>query len=483
MPRPDPKLRYLELAATLARTDMSHEPAFAHIVSHVKLSMVATQLGVSRSSLYRMWPTQIDFWRDLVVFISIRDDRPWMHDELDAHDQPLHPADDEALLERIRKEFSRAQDRLIDDPRLVLRAALLGYPPVRQITERRAAWEAAQRRAAAARLASTLGAAGRAPVDPLTHIDLATAIWLMADGIALAARVDRSFGEASLDLDGDPARPWPLLPYVVRSIVMELTHPVGESASAVATASSGSASSADTTARLGEAAAWDAGQLAALQAGADLFARSLETPHAPDGTAFSVEALGQVTLARVARAAGVTRRQLYHLWESQEEFRIDLIRHVRTQEGAAYYRSFDEGIDQVMAAPRLSHVALDICEHVNRWRLEADRDRPDDIGFALQPHMRDPDVRAGTLRWMGRLRSFQQQRIDAFIELLGVRLRAGVEAHHVNALLMAAAGGSERLHRVDPGAMRADVAFRGGSYTIFSIACQAFIDHSVDPHD
>lgn len=69
------------------------------------------------------------------------------------------------------------------------------------------------------------------------------------------------------------------------------------------------------------------------------------------------------------------------------------------------------------------------------------------------------------------------------VDLFGAELRPGVESNDVNSLLMMAGGGSERLHRVDPTARRAGIPYRGGSYTIFSIACQAFVDHTVRSTD
>lgn len=70
--RPETVERYLDVAARLVDHDVATEPAFAHVASHVRLTAVARNLGVSRTSLYRLWATQHDYWSDLVTFMIRR---------------------------------------------------------------------------------------------------------------------------------------------------------------------------------------------------------------------------------------------------------------------------------------------------------------------------------------------------------------------------------------------------------------------------
>lgn len=61
-----------------------------------------------------------------------------------------------------------------------------------------------------------------------------------------------------------------------------------------------------------------------LQTGADLVT-NFQTL---DGDSATLDALANVKVADVARRAGVTKGALYHIWESQEDYRRDLFQHL-----------------------------------------------------------------------------------------------------------------------------------------------------------
>lgn len=164
--RPETRQRHLEIAAKLALTDTSHEPAFAHIVSHITLADVAKHLGTSRSSLYRLWDTQHDFWTDLAFYVTSRTE-PWPEDF--GPDDPstvLTPGHLDGLAEFIRQQFGSIQQQAIDDPYLVARASLVGYPAIPDLSTHLSAWHRIRRQGMAERLAAILNAAGRAPSPP-----------------------------------------------------------------------------------------------------------------------------------------------------------------------------------------------------------------------------------------------------------------------------------------------------------------------------
>ncbi len=61
-----------------------------------------------------------------------------------------------------------------------------------------------------------------------------------------------------------------------------------------------------------------------LQTGAEL----VTDFGASDGGSDTLDALANVKVADVARRAGVTKGALYHIWESQEDYRRDLFQHL-----------------------------------------------------------------------------------------------------------------------------------------------------------
>lgn len=467
--RPETKQRYLEVAAALSKLDADSEPAYVHVASHVKLTHVAERLGVSRSSLYRRWETQHDYWRDLVLFMATREQEPWVREHLDATPSESRSGDLEAILDGIRQEFDLLQRRLTHSPRRILRTALLGYPAAPEL-RKAVGWERSNRQRAATRLDRMLGLLGRVVVAPLTATDLLAAIWILSEGVAHCCAVDPATSETQIVLDGDEDRPWSLLAYAVRCLILTLTAPSDGSAPPrhVAVAAPTTQSSV--------LPSWSQEQLDALTQGADLFAERFQSPEAATP---GVEMLGHITLARVAREAGVTRRQLYHLWSSHDDFRRDLLRYIRAEEGSTYFSQFDDGLAAALESPRPSHIALDVCEHIERGRLAEPIDTSAHARFALEPHLNDPLVRGEAQTAMTEVMTFHQERIEAFVDRSGVELRTGVTPLHINHLLTALAHGSEVLRRTDPAAIRPNVRYRGGEYSTFSIACQAIVDHSV----
>jgi AcrR family transcriptional regulator len=73
----------------------------------------------------------------------------------------------------------------------------------------------------------------------------------------------------------------------------------------------------------------------------------------PPPSAAEVRALGHVTVAEVAKRAGMTRGSLYHLWPTQEAYRFDLMRslHAKRQETPAAGSTV---ADEVAAAVRVA---------------------------------------------------------------------------------------------------------------------------------
>lgn len=462
--QPETRRRYLDLAAELVERDVATEPAFAHVASHVRLTTVAANLGVSRTSLYRQWDRQHDYWCDLTAFMI---GRTLTQPDRDCTD--LDVGSLESLLEWIRIEMAGLQGRLVTDPRRILCTSLLGYPPVPTLRDEMAAIERAGRHEVAVRLDHLLSSAGRTIVEPLTAEDLVAAIWLVADGVAHCAAVEPAIREARLTLDGDVDRPWTLTAYAARCVLVGLTAPSVPRRRP-------SAAPPPMPATRGSSRRWPPEKRAALEEGARLFAEHVRSP---TGAGASPAVLGHISLARVARAADVTRRQLYHLWSSHDAFLHDLRARLRELEAASYRARFDGGVTAAIARLDLSRVALEISEHVNRGDAQLD-ERPLQPRFAFELHLTDPRIAADSRDSLDRVVDFHQEHVGALLGLTGASLRPGVTPLDLSRLFAAASHGSEVLRRLDPTAIRTGIHFRGAAYSMNSIACQAIVDHSVE---
>jgi AcrR family transcriptional regulator len=464
--------RYLSLAAELVGRDMVSEPAFAHVMSHIRLTDVAAHLGVPRSRLYRLWEVQHDFWADLSTFVTVGS-HPWPHA---LPSGPMPPDDPEALLESLRSWFAAVQVHARVAPNLVAQIGLTAYPKFPPLAERLATWHAFHRRELARRLGAILSAVGRAPVEPLTLDDLAAAVWMLVFGVTVLGRTDPAANTLRIHLPserGTEHQPWSLLAYAVRAVALELSRPASSTAWVV--------DGADPSARprLPE---WTPAQLAALQAGAELFTRSIDPDLTTDARPRPV--LGHITFARLARTAGVSRRQLHHVWSSQASFSRDLVEFLRHHDHLEYFDQFEASVTDALTTgeappPTVSTITLEVTERLFTARLVSPPAPSLPATLALQPHLGDPLVRDQNRKALARFAGFQQRHIDGLAALFGIELRPGLSTEHLNLLIMAASNGSVILHHLDPAAIRLDIPFREGRYSLLSIACQALVDHSV----
>ncbi|MGY6501202.1 MAG: TetR/AcrR family transcriptional regulator [Acidimicrobiales bacterium] len=466
------KLRYLEVAAELVERDVAGEPPYVHLVSHVKLSAVAERLGTGRTALYRAWPTQLDFWQDLVCFISVRGSEWWDRPGIDHHlgtlgDEPVGGRDE--LEERLRTEMAQVQADRARDPGLVFRTAMAGYPPSLPLLERQAEVERAERVRSAGILARALQDAGLRPVAPLTTLDLVTGLVIIADGAAMMGRSWRWALDRRVTLAGSD-RTWTMLGLGAVALLDAMTEPGSHDRGSVAGAEPESPVVIDEEPR------WTELQQAVLEAGAAMFAESVT-----DGIAGVQEALGHVTIPRVAAAAGVTRRQLYHLWDSHSALRFDLVDHLSRLEGVDYFGRLDAAADAAaLADPR--RFALELVDAVNAYR-RGPWPPPPMWRLALAGYRGGEGLVLDRARITKRGVDQQAERIGGFVALTGGTLRPGLDTTDVAALTLMAAGGSERLYRIDRDAQRMDVPWRGGSYSLFAIVNQAIADWCVQRPD
>jgi AcrR family transcriptional regulator len=458
--------RHLAIAAELVDKHFAGEAAPAHLVSHVRLAAVAERLEVGRSTLYGLWSSQAEFWHDLVLYCATRTTGTLV-DVLDA--PPLVESSGATtaggLLDALATTIIEVERALVDDVMTILRTGLAGYPQIESINAPVAAAERRERARIARHVGSTLDALGRRPVPPLGVLDLATAIHLMIDGVVVYGRLDPSILTRRVRLAGDPTE-WSLGGLAVRGLLVELS----EKGSGLAPSALHDDGTFDDPAdRLPD---WSDRQLAALRAGRELVGEVIASPGAQDDALD--RALGHLTLDRVARVSGVTRRQLYHLWPSQAEFRRDLLAHISADSTTDYRDRVSAAIDPTLLAdPR--RFVLHMVDTINAYRAEGEQ-RPAPH-FALHPHIKQPDLTVLSVERASRGIGYHQGLVEGLLALSGLELRQGVTAYDLAFMLQAGAAASERLHRTDPGALTYGIPWRGGHHSIYAISVQALVDH------
>jgi AcrR family transcriptional regulator len=463
------KERLLAVADQLALEDPLGEPAYGHLAGKVTLAEVASRIGCSRPTLYKRWLTQHDFRTELAARLVVPPDH-WQHDSMRSLAAQLDD-DHPDLFEACRRWSNEpVPPRLAT--RLRLRGAVTGFPLPVELARRRCEHERRDRALAASALEDLLRRVGRRPVGSLTVADLETNIAVLVDS---ATMIEQLLGPLPpLVVDGDEGRAWSILGYGVRCLFTELTEPIPRGASS-ATSSAERTLEAPVEERSRQAESSLREQ--ALRTGEAVFFERMEAGQIDDDPA----ALSHVTIDRLAHRAGISRRRLYDIWPSQKDLRLDVVRHQIVHASTAYVGDLDTAVRYLFVErpepPSPTLAALAVCEAINRHRNVGTT--PLYPQFSLLAELNDPML--GELHRAAVLRSSKRQAelLQALVDLLDVTLRPGVGVAAVNRLLVMAAGGSNRLHAIDPDAIRTDVPHHGGTWSTFSIACSAIVAHSV----
>ncbi|MDQ2677702.1 MAG: hypothetical protein M3Y51_03085 [Actinomycetota bacterium] len=472
----DSRAQYLDVAASVVGLDPAGEPAFAHLVSPVKVGDVADRLGVSRAAMYKLWPTQHEFWVDLATHLITRDaDEPWIVGAVVGLADEVDPSAPD-LFEATRRWFGSVQQQFAADHRLVLRSASLAYPLPEDTAARRMQLERRDRARAARSVEQALVAARRRPVPSLTVDDLTLAIAMLVDGSAMLSWTAPDLMRAWAPSVEDGAGPWSALAFAVRCVMAELTEP-GPPPDRTSTFDGEPEPVAREEWR---ASPRTPAQDRALRAGAQIIAELVAEAGRGDGSQTARgDVLGHITIDRVARAAGVSRRHLYNLWGSQAKFRADLLAHLSRREFVDYFADFDDAaFESLISLDDPDELALTIGELVNRERPTTD-DQTAQARFAFRGQLTDPRVRTRMQQNLEQAVAEQARRLRDLADLLGLDHDAGLRSEETSLLLMIAGGGSERLNGIDPDTVRAELPYRAGKWSLFPIVVQSIISQSI----
>ena len=302
---------------------------------------------------------------------------------------------------------------------------------------------------------AVLASIGRTPDPPFDADDLATILWCAAD----AQRVRRHFLPDHDELwwlridEGAGVKDWSLWAFMSRAVLFDLTRAVASDTVDSPHDPPAASPIMDPFDR------WNPVQRHTLAAATDLLLSDLLTPAtagAPldDGVSDKrngrdLGVLGHVTIARVATAAGVSRRAVYDVWPTPTEMVLEVLREEvaarRSAMVAAFSRALHAGGDPI-EVPTLVDALVAAGGN--------DRPRVPDVVLAFIPAATDPRVRTIIAAGHDRYLSDCADHIERLMRASGRRLRPGVRREHVALLWLNLIEGGRRLRRTNPAALR-----------------------------
>jgi len=313
------RARYLEVAVDLAtRADRG---AFGPplIASAVSLHEVARGLGRPRTAMYRLWETQQAFWCDLTEYLVVANDyapadetMPWRVG-VEAARTPREVASE--VLETFRLVANFVQDVVFDDVWVLLRAASLGYHDYPRVVALRADVEVRRINDMARTIEGIAASVERGFLGPLSAFDVAALVWAVADGLAVIHAVMPEIDDMTVPIDdGNGPQPWKLLGFACRAIIDQATTHVG----------GGHADGGHPPVVVDEPVPpptrWSDEQQEVLALATRIFVERFRA-----GGSAEISAYGDLTIHRLAREAGVSRRAIYNVWPSVTDLRLDLL--------------------------------------------------------------------------------------------------------------------------------------------------------------
>lgn len=465
--------RYLEVAAEVAAA-VRPGAGRSYLAALVDLAELGDLLGRPRTSLYRLWPSQHDFWSDLTVHLVFQNDfhrpdegLPW--DETDPVGALPHRRDPLADVDRLRTGLQLMQDAVVADPWVQIRASLLGYADLPGVAEARRAVEGRRIRHLGRRIAEILGDAGLAVAPPLRAEDSAAALWCLGDGFAVLQRSRPAIAADGVAVDdGLGPQPWGLMAYAIRATLAETSAPGREEVAP------GPRPDPAGAVRPGAPDRWAPARQEALDAASALFLERVRADlRSPAGDGDEIRSLGHVTVAAVARAAGVSRRSVYNHWSSSDELRLDLLRWLLAAERRRYVSALDRvAAGREPAGPGRTAAALTaMLVHPVPDRLPLPH-----LPLAFLAELGHPVVRATLERGQAETISAVAARVERLWPAAARPSGERLGAERLAVLLLALATGANRLLRVHPTALRPAAPARHGSAAL-AATLQSLLDH------
>lgn len=189
-----------------------------------------------------------------------------------------------------------------------------------------------------------------------------------------------------------------------------------------------------------------------------------------------LDALANVKVADVARRAGVTKGALYHIWNSQEEYRRDLMKHLLELEEQVGIRETQEALESVPPGE-------DIADSVSRlaeFAFDRLKDDPRMLArFSFYNYADDPDVNellshgAASFEWYYR----------NYLKVTGRRMRAPFTIQALVTSTSAYFFGMILRHRTSADATDVVVRRADRPMSLYVFGLIALMEHFTEPGD
>ncbi len=421
-----------------AGVDLVHERAMGETLGHLRISDLARQAGVTSGAFYHHWPDGQEAYRADLLDVLLAGDRVDTDLLTGAVDglEGLRQATTRAATASAGSREHRLELALWahDDPRAI--AGLL-----RRARRTDAAWTAG--------LARFLTACGRAPGPGWDLPTLATTLVLLSDGLRTQELMDATRLTEVVDPSG---RTWPLGGLLAVVMLLGATEP-GEVGGALSReAAEASDPRAEVTPK--RRRLLDLGVAAALAQ--------------PTGNA-----LDHIRADDVVARVGVTVGAFYHYWETQDDYRDDLVDTLFDAD-----RYLDPEDVEAQADTTLS--AMDIDEGARRatsWYWSEAAEHPANtvqLGFAA---LGDPYIDARLGDETRALQGPWTQVLEGLLDQFDRHLRPPLVAEQVVLAMGAAMDGCVVRHRLDPTGLGPDAE----GWTRWGRACAAMVRGATAP--
>lgn len=450
--REERKLQYLDAAiAILAESVDVSEDHSGLALAHVKIDDVAERANVTKGAIYHIWPTQEAYWAELLQAMLAETTAAgskfadWA-EEVTGSDYDGPPP---THLDVCRVGF---ESRLANSASYV-RASVQSYPSDEGISDQldHEAQEVASIYPSATE--SVISSAGRTIRPDISYSQIIALLDALLNGLVILHQYHPEQIRNLVLEDGSTVDPY--------SIVSESAMLRFSTADADVDAGSIPFKSI-----LG--IPLDGPSLESIRNHAESVASTATTSDAADREAFyirtgldllkeinpsiaavgAIDALGNVRIADVAQRVGVSKGSIYHIWPSQELFRLDVLKHVLTTWSdfsamaiaALMDRSKAEGWTPEELLRNASDLAFDACK--------ADPTFLARFSFAL--HVANPEVASAFRDGNFKVNQQFSALLDKVLTDQGRQLRAPIDLSILSSYVEAALYGLVLLNGTSP---------------------------------
>ncbi len=208
-----------------------------------------------------------------------------------------------------------------------------------------------------------------------------------------------------------------------------------------------------------------------LRIGADIVAE-FDPRQAPQ---LPLDALANVKVADVAVRAGVTKGALYHIWESQEEYRRDLLAHLLELEEQAGIRDTQEVLAQIQPGEPIASIV----RRLSQFAFDRLKDDPKMVArFSFYNYADDPEVKRLLSHGAASFVPFY----ESYLEGAGRRLKAPFTIDHLITVTTSLFYGMILRYRTSPDLVEAEVMRDGEPWGLYPFCLVALMEHFTEPN-